>query len=103
MTNASASGISTGTLSRLSLQRLDEETSEWENLATAFVQAGSPDLYLQSGQVVTMNDPIPGRYRLHVTNGGGTGALLVGPLNAMLCPVCVDRLNQVAKLCPREA
>jgi hypothetical protein len=75
MTNASASGISTGTLSRLSLQRLDDETGEWENLATAFVQAGSPDLYLQSGQVVTMNDPIPGRYRLHVTNGGGTGAL----------------------------
>ncbi len=77
MTNANASGISTGTLSRLSLQKSDEDLETWENIATAFVQAGSPDLYLQSGQVVTANDPIPGLWRVHVTNGGGTGAVRV--------------------------
>jgi hypothetical protein len=74
MTNANASGLSSGTLSRLSLQRWDDDMETWENLATAFVQAGAPDAYLQSGQIVTVNDPIPGRYRLHVTNGSGTGA-----------------------------
>src|SRR5690242_19507366 len=74
MTNANASGISTGTLSELSLQRWDEDMETWENIATAFIQAGNPDAYLQSGQVVTANDPIPGLYRVHVTNGSGTGA-----------------------------
>lgn len=73
MTNASADGISTGTLSRLSLQRWDDDHELWENVATAFVQAGSPDLYLQSGQVVTANDPMPGEWRVRVTNGSGTG------------------------------
>jgi hypothetical protein len=77
MTNASASGVSTGTLSRLSLQKWDEDMETWENIATAFVQAGQPDLYLQSGQIVTANDPLPGRWRVHVTNGGGTGAVRV--------------------------
>lgn len=81
MTNASASGVSTGTVGRLSLQRQDEETGEWENIAVSFIQGqlidGTPDVYLQSGQVVTANDPIPGRYRLHIANGGGTGALRV--------------------------
>jgi hypothetical protein len=77
MTNASASGISTGTLSRLSLEKWDDDLERWENIATAFVQAGQPDLYLQSGQVVTANDPMPGRWRVHVTNGGGTGAVRV--------------------------
>lgn len=77
MTNANASGISTGTLSRLSLQKWDDDMETWENIATAFVQAGTPDLYLQSGQVVTANDPMPGLWRVHVTNGGGTGALRI--------------------------
>jgi hypothetical protein len=77
MTNASASGISTGTLSRLSLQKWDEDMETWENIATAFVQGGTPDPYLQSGQVVTANDPMPGLWRVHVTNGGGTGAVRV--------------------------
>jgi hypothetical protein len=77
MTNANASGISTGTLSRLSLQKWDEDMETWENIATAFVQGGSPDAYLESGQVVTANDPMPGLWRVHVTNGGGTGALRI--------------------------
>ncbi|HLB44308.1 MAG TPA: CARDB domain-containing protein, partial [Candidatus Limnocylindrales bacterium] len=70
-------GISSGTLSRLSLEKWDDDMETWENVATAFVQAGSPDLYLQSGQVVTANDPMPGLWRVHVTNGSGTGAVRV--------------------------
>jgi hypothetical protein len=78
MTNANASGISPGTVAELSLQKWDEDMETWENIATAFVQAASPpqpDAYLQSGQVVTANDPIPGLYRIHISVGGGTGAL----------------------------
>jgi hypothetical protein len=90
MTNASADGISTGTLSRLSLQRWDDDHELWENVATAFVQAGSPDLYLQSGQVVTANDPMPGPWRVRVTNGGGTGAVRIkvnfNPVSAETSP-----------------
>jgi hypothetical protein len=90
MTNANASGISTGTLSRLSLEKWDEDMETWENVATAFVQAGTPDAYLQSGQVVTANDPMPGRWRIHVTNGGGTGALRIkvdfNPVSAETSP-----------------
>ena len=77
MTNASASGISTGTLSRLSLQKWDDDMETWENVATAFVQGGMPDAYLESGQVVTANDPMHGLWRIHVTNGGGTGAVRI--------------------------
>jgi hypothetical protein len=77
MTNANATGISPGTLSRLSLQKWDDDIETWENVATAFVQAGSPDLYLQSGQIVTANDPLPGLYRVRVTNGSGTGLVRV--------------------------
>jgi hypothetical protein len=73
MTNANADGISTGSLSRLSLQKWDEDMETWENVATSFVQGGTPDPYLQSGQIVTANDPLPGRWRVRVTNGSGTG------------------------------
>lgn len=73
LTNANAGGISTGTLARLSLERFDEDSETWQNVATAFVQAGSPDAYLQSGQIATANDPVPGRWRARVTNGSGTG------------------------------
>jgi archaellum component FlaF (FlaF/FlaG flagellin family) len=76
MTNANASGVSTGTLSRLSLQKWDEDMETWENIATSFVQGVIVlvDAYAQSGQVVTANDPIPGLYRVHATNASGTGA-----------------------------
>ena len=77
LTNANAGGISTGSLSRLSLQKWDEDLGTWENVATSFVQGGSPDAYLQSGQVVTANDPMPGRWRVRVTNGSGTGLVRV--------------------------
>ena len=78
MTNANASGISPGTVAQLSLQKWDDDMETWENIATAFVQAAAPpqpDLYLQSGQVVTANDPMPGLWRVHISVGGGTGAL----------------------------
>jgi hypothetical protein len=93
MTNANATGISTGSVSRLSLQRWDDDMEAWENIATAFVQAASgvqPDAYLQSGQVVTANDPMPGLWRVHVTNGSGTGAARIkvdfNPVSAELTP-----------------
>ena len=76
-TNANALGISSGTLARLSLQRFDEDMQSWENVATSFVQGGSPDAYLESGQVVTANDPVPGRWRARITNGSGTGLVRV--------------------------
>jgi CARDB/Zinc carboxypeptidase len=77
MTNANATGISTGSLSRLSLQKWDDDVETWENIATAFVQGGSPDAYLQSGQIVTANDPMEGLWRVRVTNGSGTGLVRV--------------------------
>ena len=77
MTNANATGLSTGSLSRMSLQRFDEEDQTWDNVAMSFVQGGSPDLYLQSGQIVTVNDPEPGQWRVRVTNGSGTGLVRV--------------------------
>lgn len=76
-TNANAGGVSTGSMARVSLQRYDEEVESWQNVATSFVQGGQPDLYLQSGQIVTANDPIPGRWRVRVTNGGGTGLVRI--------------------------
>ena len=76
-TNANALGISPGTLARISLERFDEDVQVWQNVATSFVQAGSPDAYLQSGQVVTANDPNPGRWRVRVTNASGTGLVRV--------------------------
>lgn len=77
MTSAHVLGISTGSLSRISLQRYDEGSAAWETVATSFVQAGSPDLYLPAGQVVATNDPMPGRWRVRITNAGGTGAFRV--------------------------
>jgi len=78
LTNANAAGISPGTVASLSIERWDEDSETWQNVAKAFVQAAAPpqpDLYLQSGQVVTANDPIPGLWRAKVSVGGGTGAL----------------------------
>jgi hypothetical protein len=90
ITNANASGISTGTLARLSLQKWDDDMETWENVATAFIQGGSPDAYLESGQIVTANDPIPGQWRARVTNGSGTGLVRVkvdfNPATAEISP-----------------
>ncbi|MCI0347358.1 MAG: hypothetical protein L0221_18245 [Chloroflexi bacterium] len=77
LTNANVGGISSGSLARLSLQKWDEDLETWENIATSFVQGGTPDAYLQSGQVVTANDPMPGLWRVRVTNGAGTGLVRV--------------------------
>jgi hypothetical protein len=81
LTNASASGVSAGSAFQLALQKWDDDMETWENIAVSFIQgqliSGTPDAYLQSGQVVTANDPIPGRYRAHVTNGAAAGPLRI--------------------------
>ena len=41
------------------------------------MQGGTPDAYLQSGQIVTANDPMPGRWRARLTSAGGTGLVRV--------------------------
>ena len=76
-TNANALGISPGSAARLSLERFDVDCECWQNVATAFVQGGTPDAYLQSGQVVTANDPLPGRWRAKITAASGTGLVRV--------------------------
>ena len=93
MTNANANGISTGTASRLSLQKWDDDMETWENIATAFVQGGTPDPYVQSGQVVTANDPMPGLWRVRVTNGAGTG----------LARITIDFHPETAEASPGQA
>ncbi|MGH2657795.1 MAG: CARDB domain-containing protein [Actinomycetota bacterium] len=64
-----ADGISTGSLPRISLQTFVEQ--QWQTVATHFGQGGAPDLYLPAGQVVTANDPVPGRWRVRVSSGAG--------------------------------
>jgi len=76
-TNANVGGISSGSMARVSLQKWDEDLETWENVATSFVQGGQPDAYLQSGQIVTANDPLPGLWRVRVTNGAGTGLVRI--------------------------
>ncbi|MBI4258989.1 MAG: hypothetical protein HY658_00325 [Actinobacteria bacterium] len=71
-------GIGTGSIPRLKLERFDEEGGgQWLTVASSFVQAqtegaSTPDLYAQSGQVVTANDPVPGRWRVRLTSLDGS-------------------------------
>jgi hypothetical protein len=71
-------GIGTGSIPRLKLERFDEEGGgQWQTAATSFVQghdesSSVPDLYLQSGQVVSVNDPVPGRWRVRLTSLDGS-------------------------------
>jgi len=64
-----ADGISTASLPKISLQTFIE--NQWQTVATHYGQGGSPDLYLQAGQTVSVNDPAPGRWRVHVSSGAG--------------------------------
>ena len=64
-----ADGISTGSIPRISLQTFIEQ--QWQTVATHYGQGGSPDLYLPAGQTVSVNDPAPGRWRVHVSNAAG--------------------------------
>jgi hypothetical protein len=66
MTAANALGPSAGSLARLVLEQFDE--GEWDAVQESFVQAGAPDLYLQAGQDVAINDPAPGKWRVRITN-----------------------------------
>jgi len=71
-------GLSTGSIPRLKLERFDEEGGgQWQTAATSYVQAqtegtSTPDLYLQAGQVVSVNDPVPGRWRVRLTSLDGS-------------------------------
>ena len=75
-------GVSTGSIPRLNLERFDEESGgQWRTAATSFVQAQSdvsstPDLYLQGGQIVTVDDPVPGKWRVRLSSPHGSPARL---------------------------
>jgi hypothetical protein len=75
-------GLGTGSIPRLKLERFDDEGGgQWQTAATSFVQAqtegsSTPDLYLHSGQVVSVNDPVPGLWRVRLTNQHGSPARL---------------------------
>ena len=66
LTTLNVLGPSIGSLARIVLEQFDE--GAWDEAQTSFVQAGSPDLYLQAGQDVAVNDPAPGRWRVRITN-----------------------------------
>jgi hypothetical protein len=76
MTNVNALSISAGTIANIVLERFDDdhpgspdsEDAHWETVQTSFTQAGNPDAYLPAGQDVTVIDPIPGRWRVRITN-----------------------------------
>ncbi|MGH2675717.1 MAG: CARDB domain-containing protein, partial [Actinomycetota bacterium] len=71
-------GIGAGSIPRLKLERFDDEGGgQWQTAASSYVQAQTegetfPDLYLQSGQVVSVNDPVPGRWRVRLTSLDGS-------------------------------
>ena len=70
-------GVSLGSASRLQLQHYDPESGgEWQTVASSFVQGGQPDAYLEGGQIVTANDPVPGPWRVRVTNAGNASVRL---------------------------
>ena len=74
MTNLNVLGNGIGTMSRIVLEQFDE--GSWDTVAESFVQAGSPDAYLQSGQDVALNDPAPGKWRARITHPAGLPARL---------------------------
>ena len=71
-THTNAGGVSPGTAGRLHLERFDQESGGvWQTVSTSYLQGGSPDVYVQAGQVVTANDPVPGRWRIRFENPSG--------------------------------
>jgi len=71
-THTNAAGISAGTQGRLYLDYFDQESGgAWQTVSTSYLQGGQPDLYAQAGQVVTANDPVPGRYRVRLSSPAG--------------------------------
>jgi hypothetical protein len=59
ITRTNVTGISDGNLGEVQLQHFDE--GQWHTVASDFNQSF---LYLQAGQIVTVNDPYPGRWRV---------------------------------------
>ena len=71
-THTNAQGISAGTQGRLYLDYFDQESGgTWQTVSTSYLQGGQPDLYAQAGQIVTANDPVPGRYRVRFSSMAG--------------------------------
>ncbi|MGH2760280.1 MAG: M14 family zinc carboxypeptidase, partial [Actinomycetota bacterium] len=100
MTNVNALSISAGTLGQIALERFDidhpgksgEDAGHWQTVQTSFTQAGNPDLYLPAGQDVVVNDPLPGRWRVRITNP------LVGPSRLR-----IDFNRRTGELSPGQA
>ncbi|MBW3664425.1 MAG: hypothetical protein KY469_15095 [Actinobacteria bacterium] len=69
-THLHATGISAGTIASVFLERLDEE-GQWQTVASDFNQS---IIYLQAGQIVTANDPEPGRWRVRLGSSAGQPA-----------------------------
>lgn len=65
-----ALSVSHGTATNLQLQRLDTQLNPptWVTVAERYNQSVA---YVSAGQIVTANDPIPGRYRVVLTTAGG--------------------------------
>ena len=71
-THTNAQGISAGTHGRLYLDYFDQESGgAWQNVSTSYLQGGQPDLYAQAAQIVTANDPVPGKYRVRLSSPAG--------------------------------
>lgn len=68
-THAHATGVSAGTLASVHLEHLVD--GEWQTVASDFNQS---IIYLQAGQIVTANDPIPGRWRVRLSSTAGLPA-----------------------------
>ena len=69
-----AQGVSHGTATRLAIDRFDEEGGgSWQQAAIHFGQGGQPDAYASAGQIVTVTDPVPGRWRARIVSPAGLG------------------------------
>ncbi len=66
MTATNVFGPSLGSLAQITLEQFDE--GHWDEVQRSFSQAGNPDLYLQAGHDVALNDPAPGKWRVRITN-----------------------------------
>jgi len=69
-----AQGVSHGTATRLAIDRFDEEGGgSWQQAAIHYGQGGQPDAYASAGQIVTVTDPVPGRWRARIVSPAGAG------------------------------
>ena len=69
VTHTNAQGYSTGYLGRLYIDRFDSESGGvWQEVSQSY----APELvYANAGQLASINDPIPGRYRVRLSLPAG--------------------------------